>query len=101
VIKDENNNVVGYQGLNIDISERIRVEREREEKTRFFYNLLESSVECIVAADLRGTVIFFNKAAEKLTGYKAEEVIEKFHITKFYPINVAKEIMRKSLLDIL
>ncbi|HPD61630.1 MAG TPA: PAS domain S-box protein, partial [Thermodesulfobacteriota bacterium] len=74
VLKDEHGKVVGYQGLNIDISERIRREREREEKTRFFYNLLESSVECIVAADPRGIVIFFNKAAEKLTGYKAEEV---------------------------
>ena len=95
VIKDEEGKVIGYQGLNIDISERIRKEKEREEKTRFFYNLLESSVECIVAADTRGIVIFFNKAAEKLTDYKAEEVIGKFHITKFYPLEVAKDIMRK------
>jgi len=95
VIKDENDKVVGYQGLTIDISDRIRMERELEEKNRFFSNLLESSVECIVAADTRGNVIFFNKAAEKLTGYNAEEVIENFHITKFYPIEVAKDIMRK------
>ncbi|WAC06651.1 MAG: PAS domain S-box protein [Thermodesulfobacteriota bacterium] len=95
VIKDENDKVVGYQGLTIDISDRIRMERELEEKNRFFSNLLENSVECIVAADTRGNVIFFNKAAEKLTGYNAEEVIENFHITKFYPIEVAKDIMRK------
>jgi len=95
VIRNENDKVVGYQGLTIDISERIRMERELEEKNRFFSNLLESSVECIVAADTRGKVIFFNKAAEKLTGYTAEEVIGKIYITKFYPIDVAKNIMRR------
>ncbi len=95
VIRDENDKVVGYQGLTIDISDRIRMERELEEKNRFFSNLLESSVECIVSADTRGKVIFFNKAAEKLTGYNAEEVIGKFHITRFYPMDVAKNIMRR------
>lgn len=95
LIRGEKGEVLGYQGLIIDISERIRMERELEEKNKFFVNLLESSVECIVATDTRGKVIFFNKAAEKLTGYKAEEVIGKFHITKFYPLEVAKDIMRK------
>ena len=95
VIRGEGDAIIGYQGLTIDISERIRMERELEEKNRFFSNLLESSVECIVSADTRGKVIFFNKAAEKLTGYKAEEVIGKFHITRLYPIDVAKDIMRR------
>ncbi|HJX31149.1 MAG TPA: PAS domain S-box protein [Thermodesulfobacteriota bacterium] len=95
VIRGEGDAIIGYQGLTIDISERIRMERELEGKNRFFSNLLESSVECIVAADTRGKVIFFNKAAEKLTGYTAEEVIGKFHITRFYPIDVAKNIMRR------
>jgi two-component system NtrC family sensor kinase len=94
-VKDEKGGTIGYQGLIIDISDRIRMERELEEKNRFFSNLLESSVECIVAADTRGKVIFFNKAAEKLTGYKTEEVIGKFHITRFYPIDIAKKIMRR------
>jgi PAS domain S-box-containing protein len=44
---------------------------------------------------MRGRVIFFNKAAEKLTGYKAEEVIGKVHITTFYPLEVAKDVMQK------
>ena len=95
LIRDENDDVVGYQGLTIDISERIRMERELEGKNRFFSNLLESSVECIVAADTRGKIIFFNKSAEKLTGYNAEEVIGKYHITKLYPLEVAKNVMRK------
>ena len=95
VIKNEKGEVIGYQGLNIDISERIRMEQEIRKEHGFLSNLLDSSVDCIVAADMKGKVIFFNKAAEKLTGYKTEEVIGKFHITRFYPLEVAKDIMRK------
>ena len=48
-----------------------------------------------MVADMKGDVIFFNDAAEKLTGYKADEVIGKFHITKLYPLEVAKDVMQK------
>ena len=94
-IKNEKGEVVGYQGLNIDISERIRMEQELREKHGFLTNLLESSVDCIMVADMRGKVLFYNKAAERLTGYRAEEVIGKIHVTKFYSSEVAKDIMRK------
>jgi two-component system NtrC family sensor kinase len=94
-IKNEKGEVTGYQGLNIDISERIRMEHELQEKHGFLTNLLESSVDIIMVADMRGKMIFFNKAAEKLTGYPAEEVSGGFHVTEFYPQEVAKEIMRK------
>jgi len=94
-IKNGKGEVVGYEGLNIDISERIRMEQELREKHGFLTKLLESSVDCIMVADMKGDVIFFNKAAEKLTGYKADEVIGQFHITKFYPLEVAKDVMQK------
>jgi PAS domain S-box-containing protein len=58
-------------------------------------NLIESSVDGIIAADMKGNIFIFNKGAEALTGYSAEEVIGKLHITKIYPENVAKEIMKK------
>ena len=94
-IKNEKGEVIGYQGLNIDISERIRMEQELREKHGFLTNLLESSVDCIMVADMKGEVLFFNKAAEKLTGHRAEEVIGKIHVTKFYSPEAAKDIMRK------
>jgi two-component system NtrC family sensor kinase len=94
-IKNEKGEVIGYQGLNIDISERIRMEQELREKHGFLTNLLESSVDCIMVADMRGRTIFFNKAAERLTGYKADEVIGKLHVSKFYSLEMAREIMSK------
>jgi two-component system NtrC family sensor kinase len=94
-IQNEKGEVVGYQGINLDISERKRIENELREANEFFMNLIESSVDGIIAADMKGNIFIFNKGAEALTGYSAEEVIGKLHITKIYPENVAKEIMKK------
>jgi PAS domain S-box-containing protein len=58
-------------------------------------NLIESSVDGIIAADMKGNIFVFNKGAEALTEYTAEEVIGKAPITKIYPEGVAKEIMKK------
>lgn len=93
--RDENGEIIGYEGLNIDISERKRMERELKEANEFFRNLIESSVDGIIAADMKGNIIIFNKGAEALTGYTAEEVIGKIHITRIYPEGIAKEVMRK------
>ena len=94
-IKNEKGEVVGYQGINLDISERKRIENELREANEFFMKLIESSVDGIIAADMKGNIFIFNKGAEALTGYTAEEVIGKLHITKIYPEGVAKEIMKK------
>jgi two-component system NtrC family sensor kinase len=94
-IKNEKGEVVGYQGINLDISERKQIENELREANEFFMNLIESSVDGIIAADMKGNIFIFNKGAEALTGHMAEEVIGKLHITRIYPEGVAKEIMKK------
>lgn len=93
--RDEKGEIIGYEGINIDISERKRMERQLKEANEFFVNLIESSVDGIIAADMKGNIIIFNKGAEALTGYIAEEVIGNIHITQIYPEGIAKEIMRK------
>ncbi len=94
-IKNGRGEIIGYQGINLDISERKRIENELREANKFFMNLIESSVDGIIAADMKGDIFIFNKGAETLTEYTAKEVIGKLHITKIYPEGVAKEIMKK------
>ncbi len=94
-IKNEKGEITGYQGINLDITERKRIEDELREANQFFMNLIESSVDGIIAADMKGNIFIFNKGAEALTGYKAEEVIGKIHITQIYPEGMAKEVMKK------
>jgi PAS domain S-box-containing protein len=94
-LKNEKGEIVGYQGINLDITERKRIEDELKKANEFFMNLIESSVDGIIAADMKGNIFIFNKGAETLTGHVAEEVIGKVHITEIYPEGVAKEIMKK------
>ncbi len=94
-IHNEKGEIIGYEGINLDITERKRIEKELREANEFFMNLIESSVDGIIAADMKGNIFIFNKGAETLCGYKAEEVIGKIHITQIYPPGVAKEVMRR------
>ncbi len=94
-IKNEEGEIIGYEGINLDITERKRIEDELREANEFFMNLIESSVDGIIAADMNGNIFIFNKGAETLIGYKAEEVIGKIHITQIYPAGIAKEIMKR------
>ena len=94
-IKNEEGETIGYEGINLDITERKRIEDELREANEFFMNLIESSVDGIIAADMKGNIFIFNKGAETLSGYKAEEVIGKIHITQIYPGGIAKEIMKR------
>jgi len=93
-IKNEKGETVGYEGINLDITDRKRIENEFREAYEFFLNLIESSVDGIIAADMKGNIFIFNKGAEALTGYKAEEVIGKVHITEIYPKGMAEDLMR-------
>lgn len=66
---------------------------------KFLSNLIQSSVDGIIAADMKGEVIIFNEGAEKLLGYKSEEVVGELSVKKLYPKGVARELMRKMRLE--
>ncbi|UCD71618.1 MAG: PAS domain S-box protein [Syntrophobacterales bacterium] len=95
VLKGPNGGVIGYEGLNIDISQRKRMERELREANEFLANLIESSVDCIIVTDMKGDILIFNKGAERILGYQSEEVIGKMNIREIYAPGVAQEVMQK------
>jgi two-component system NtrC family sensor kinase len=78
-----------------DLSERIRFENELRKTNNFLKNIIISSVDGIIAADMKGKIIIFNQGAERMLGYTAEEALEKVHITQIYPAGIAKGIMKK------
>ncbi len=94
-IRDDRGAIVGYEGINLDITERKRIEEELRETNAFFKNLIESSVDGIIASDMTGNIFIFNKGAEAITGYTAEEVVGKIHVTGLYPEGMAGEVMKK------
>lgn len=74
--------------------------KEATEELRKAYdfqkNLIQSSIDGIIGIDRTGTILIFNKAAEKLTAYKSEEVIGRMSIVQIYhPPEVARQIKKK------
>src|SRR5712671_3172363 len=58
-------------------AELYRKQRNLEELNRTLAAVVESSDDAILSKDLNGIIATFNRAAEQLFGYKAEEVVGK------------------------
>lgn len=91
---DHLGNVIGYEGINVDQTERYRMERKLKEAHDFLNKIIQSSPNPIMAADLTGRIILWNRAAEKTLGYSAEETVGRMHISRIYPEGVARKIMK-------
>ncbi len=61
----------------------------------FLKNLILSSVDGVIAADMTGRILIFNEAAEKISGYTTVEALQQLHIRDVYPGDGARMIMRK------
>ena len=76
-----------------DVTELREIEIELKTTKDFLENLIDSSVDGIIAADLRGQVLLFNKGAEQIYGYNAHEVVGRIPVWKLYGSGVAVQIM--------
>jgi len=70
------------------------LEVELRRTSEFLERILNSAVDGIIAADLKGTIILFNSGAERICGHHASDVIGKMSVKELYPPRVAQEIMR-------
>jgi len=72
-LRNSEGKVIGLVAVCRDITERKRA----EEATRFLASIVETSNEAIIGKALDGTILSWNKGAELIYGYPAEEVIGK------------------------
>jgi PAS domain S-box-containing protein len=91
---DQKGNVIGYEGINVDQSQRKKMEKELREALDFLDKIIKSSPNAIMATDMKGNIIVWNNAAEETLGYKADEVIGKMNIREIYPEGMAKKVMK-------
>ncbi len=91
---DQYGKIVGYEGLNLDITRRKLMERQIKEAHDFINKIIQSSPNAITATDMKGNILIWNRAAEEAIGYKAADVIGKMNIQKIYPDEMARKVMQ-------
>ncbi|RMD94431.1 MAG: PAS domain-containing sensor histidine kinase [Calditrichaeota bacterium] len=76
---------IGYMGIEIDITEKKKIERQLLQEKRFTESIIETANSLIVGLNQKGEIIIFNKKCEEVTGYKKEEILGKNWFEIFLP----------------
>ena len=85
VYRDEDGNVVGIFAAARDITKRKRAEEALQQIEQRFSSMLENVRDyAIIFLDLDGRIASWNKGAERIKGYRAEEIVGQ-HFSRFYP----------------
>lgn len=71
VIHDDNGRAIGMRGVTMDITERVRADEMQSRLAA----IVESSDDAIISKTLDGVITSWNKGAERIYGYAAEEVL--------------------------
>ncbi len=64
-----------FTGIVRDVSARKAGERQLRETTTLQKAILDATTYSIISTDLEGTILTFNRAAEEMLGYRAEELV--------------------------
>jgi len=86
--------VTGYEGICIDQSLIVSMQRELKESHDFLNNIIKSSPNAIIGATLQGKIFAWNEGAEETLGYTADEVIGKMDVRQLYSGDEAYTVMK-------
>ena len=87
VLNDINNKPIGFLGVAKDVTER-----KKEEIYRLrLASIVEFSDDAIESMDIEGNILSWNKGAEKIYGYQADEMVGE-NALKLYPKKIKKEL---------
>lgn len=78
-----------------DVTRARVLANELRQTKEFLERLIDSSVDAIIAADMSGKVILFNKAAEAICGWTSEEALKSLNVRGLYPGDQAREVMAR------
>lgn len=74
-IHDERGKVVSFVGIQTDITARMQAELALRENEAQLSGIIASAMDAIITVDSRQHVVLFNKMAENMFGYLADEVL--------------------------
>ncbi len=91
---DPKGNVLGYEGICVDQSQRKKMEQELKKAHDFLNNIIQSSPNAIMGTNMKGNIIIWNQGAEETLGYPASETIGGMNVRDLYPGDMARQVMR-------
>src|SRR5712671_5211087 len=84
-LREGDGRIIGYLLIGTDNSARKQVEEKLRWTEEGFRLMVESVTDCaIVMLDSDGDVVSWNTGAERIKGYRAEEIVGQ-HFSRFYP----------------
>jgi PAS domain S-box-containing protein len=84
-LRDSGGGIIGYLLIGTDNSARKQVEEKLRWTEEGFRLMVESVTDCaIVMLDSGGGVVSWNSGAERIKGYRADEIVGQ-HFSRFYP----------------
>ncbi len=93
----EDGQEVATVGYFKDVREIKRLEKELVKRHEFEHNLIQTSMDGIIANDPQGNIIIFNEGAERIYGYTREEALAGMNVIQLYPPGLAREIKKLTL----
>jgi PAS domain S-box-containing protein len=76
-----------------DVTAERAVEHELQATKDFLQRIIDSSVDAIVSADLKGRILLANPAAERVYGIPVSKLVGS-DVRSLYPEGVARDVMR-------
>ena len=87
--------IIGYEGICVDQTQIVRLGQEIRKAHDFRNNIIQSSPNAIIGADMKGRIIIWNKGAEDTLGYSGQETVGKMDVRRLYEDHqLAYEVMR-------
>ncbi len=82
--------------MDFDLPTQGGIEEVLQRSNALLRNLIRSSIDGVIAADLEGNLIIFNDAASQITGYTEEEALQNMDIRDIYrKKDIAYDVMAK------
>lgn len=92
---DQYGTVLGYEGIIVDQTQRKQMQKELNKTKEFIENMINSSVNGIVVADMKGEIILLNPSAKQLIGYQDKAQPNKVFVWDLYPSGEARKVMKR------
>jgi PAS domain S-box-containing protein len=91
-IKDDEGNIQGAIVTYQDFSERVLMTQKIKRREAFVLNLIQNSIDGIIATGSKGKIGIFNSGAARILGYAPDEIIGKMTYSEILPEETGQAI---------